>query len=404
MYDAIVVGARCAGSPTAMLLARRGYRVLVVDRATFPSDTLSTHALKLPAAAMLKRWGLLDRVLASNVQPIRTWTIDMGPFALSGTAPPADGVTAAYAPRRRILDTILTEAAVEAGVELRQGFTVDELVVDGGRVSGIRGRTAQGTPVVEQARVVIGADGLHSLVARSVDAPLYNVKPAYTCAYFSYFSGVATSGVEFYPRPGCTVITFPTNDDQSVVLVEWPHTEFPTVRADVDQNFARALNLAPGLAERVRAGRREDRFYGTADLPNHFRRPHGPGWALVGDAGLHRDPITAQGIVDAFRDSELLAEALDDVFTGRQTEPGAMVDYEQRRNLAAMPIYEFTCQQAMLEPPPPEMLQLFRALRGNQPQIDRFCGLVEGTTSIPDFFAPENLGQIMAQAGGAVPA
>jgi flavin-dependent dehydrogenase len=398
MYDAIVVGARCAGSPTAMLLARRGYRVLMVDRATFPSDTLSTHAVKLPAGAALRRWGLLDRVIASNCQPIRTWTVDVGPFALSGKAPPADGVTAGYAPRRRILDSILAEAAVEAGVEFRPEFSVDELLVDSERVIGVRGRTARNTSVVEQTRIVIGADGVHSLVARSVDAPQYNVKRALTCAYFSYFSGVATTGVEFYPRPGCTIITFPTNDEQSIVHVQWPNAEFPLVRADIEHNFLRALNLAPGLAERVRSDKREDRFYGTADLPNYFRKPHGPGWALVGDAGLHRDPITAQGIADAFRDAELLAIALDGVFCGRQTETAGLANYERQRNLAAMPIYEFTTQQATLEPPPPEMQQLFAALRGNQPQIDRFCGLVEGTTSIPEYFTPENLSQIMAEA------
>jgi 2-polyprenyl-6-methoxyphenol hydroxylase-like FAD-dependent oxidoreductase len=404
MYDAIVVGARCAGSPTAMLLARRGYRVLMLDRATFPSDTLSTHAVKLPAGAALQSWGLLDRVIASNCQPIQSWTIDVGPFALSGKAPPADGVTTAYAPRRRILDAILAEAAIEAGVEFRQEFSVDGLLFDGERVAGIRGHTAQNASITEAARMVIGADGMHSLVARSVDAPQYNVKPALTCAYFSYFSGVATTGVEFYPRSGCSIITFPTNDEQSIVLVQWPNAEFPVVRADIEHNFLRALNLAPGLAERVRSGNREDRFYGTADLPNYFRKPHGPGWALVGDAGLHRDPITAQGIVDAFRDSELLAVAFDNVLSGRQIETVAMADYEHQRNVAATPIYEFTTQQATLDSPPPEMQQLFAALRGNQPQIDRFCGLVEGTTSIPEYFTPENLRQIAAGAGAAIPA
>jgi flavin-dependent dehydrogenase len=402
MYDAIVVGARCAGSPTAMLLARRGYRVLVLDKASFPSDTLSTHALKLPAAAAMQRWGLLDRVVASNCTPISSWSVDVGPFALTGVAPAADEITTAFAPRRRILDTILAEAAVAAGAELRQNFTVEDVLIDNGRVSGIRGRTTGGRPVVEQARVVIGADGLRSLVARTVDPPSYHVAPTLTCAYFSYFSGLGLTGVEFYPRPGATIITFPTNDDLAVVLVEWPHAEFATVRSDLESNFMRALNLAPGLADRVRNGQREERFFGTADLPNYFRKPYGPGWALVGDAGLHRDPITAQGIVDAFRDAELLADALDASFAGRQLEASALAEFEQRRNEAAMPIYDFTCQLAALEPPPPEMQQLFGALLGNQADTNRFLGVVEGTTPVQEFFAPANLGRIMATSQAAL--
>jgi 2-polyprenyl-6-methoxyphenol hydroxylase-like FAD-dependent oxidoreductase len=167
------------------------------------------------------------------------------------------------------------------------------------------------------------------------------------------------------------------------------------VRADIEGNFFRALNLAPNFAERVRGGRREERFYGTADLPNFFRKPSGPGWALVGDAGLHRDPITAQGIVDAFRDAELLADALDGTLHG---DAQALQRYEERRNAAAMPVYDFTCGLASLEPPSPEMQALFGAIHGNQAETDGFLGLVEGTTSIPEYFAPENLGRIIGTA------
>lgn len=395
-YDAIVVGARCGGSPTAMLLARKGYRVLLLDRTDFPSDTLSTHYIHQSGIARLQRWGLLDQVIGSNCPPARRMTFDVGPFALVGTPPPADGATAAYAPRRYILDGILVGAAVAAGAELRERFTVDELVMDGDRVAGIRGHDARGNSVTERARIVVGADGMRSRVARAVQAPEYNVRPALGCTYYTYWSGVPLDGAELYTRPDRMIIAGPTNDGQTITIIYWPVADFPRVRADIEGHFMAALEMAPSLAERVRAGRRTERFRGTADLPNFFRKPFGPGWALVGDAGYHKDPITAQGISDAFRDAELLTEAIDAGFSGQQVLEDALAEYQRRRDEAALPLYDFTCQLAALQPPPPEMQGLFAALRGDQEGTDRFFGILAGTTPLPEFFAPENLGRIMA--------
>jgi 2-polyprenyl-6-methoxyphenol hydroxylase-like FAD-dependent oxidoreductase len=194
-----------------------------------------------------------------------------------------------------------------------------------------------------------------------------------------------------------------TNDGQTSVTVFWPNAAFSEVRTDIERHFMRALEGIPSLAERVRSGRRTEQFYGSADLPFFFRKPYGPGWALVGDAGYHKDPITAQGITDSFRDAELLAGAVDAGFSGTRELDAALADYERQRNEAAMPLYEFTYQLAGLQPPPPEMQQLFGALRHNQEQIDRFFGLIAGTTPFHEFFAPENLGAIMdAQAQGVL--
>jgi flavin-dependent dehydrogenase len=394
MYDAIVVGARCAGSPTAMLLARKGYRVLLLDRATFPSDTLSTHYIHQPGVARLERWGLLDQVRNSNCPPARQLSFDIGPFALVGTPPAAEGITEAYAPRRAVLDQILVDAAIAAGAELRERFTVDELLSDEGRVTGIRGRVG-GATLTERARIVIGADGLHSLVARRVQAPAYYAHPARTCAYYTYWNDVPLSGAELYPRPGRMIIAGPTNDGQAIVIVYWPRNQFRRVRADIEGSFLEALAVAPDLAERLRAGDRSERFRGTADLPFFFRRPFGPGWALVGDAGYHKDPITAEGITDAFRDAELLADAIDEGLQGRRPLELALAKYERRRNEQALPIYEFTHQLAALEPPPPEMQELFSALRGDEEQTNRFFGTIAGTVPVPEFFSPENLGRII---------
>jgi 2-polyprenyl-6-methoxyphenol hydroxylase-like FAD-dependent oxidoreductase len=401
MYDAIVVGARCAGSPTAMLLARKGYRVLLVDKARFPSDTLSVHYIHQPGGACLKRWGLLDQVIASNCPPVRRQRLDFGPFALEGTPPPADGVADGYAPRRTILDKILVDAAAAARAEVRERFTVDEIVMDGDRVTGLRGHAAGGAVVTETARIVIGADGLHSSVARAVQAPEYEVRPVFTCAYYSYWSDLPLAGAALYSRPERMLLAGPTNDGQTLVIIYWPIAAFHEVRTDIEGRFLASLDLAPELAEQVRAGRRAERFRGTADLPNFYRKPYGPGWALVGDAGYHKDPITAQGISDAFRDAELLAGAIDEGFSGRQPLEAALADYEETRNAATRPVYDMTCQFAALQPPPPEMQQLMAALRGNQEQTDRFFGTVVGTVPIPEFFAPENLGRItgMAAAG-----
>jgi flavin-dependent dehydrogenase len=395
MYDAIVVGARCAGSPTAMLLARKGYRVLLLDRAHFPSDTLSTHYIHQPGIASLKRWGLLEKVVNSNCPPVRQQLFDVGPFAFKGAPPPVDGVADGYAPRRTILDDFLVEAAAADGAEMRERFTVNELVFDGDKVTGVRGHAAGGGSVSEKARIVIGADGLHSLVARSVQTITYNVQPTLSCAYYSYWSDLPVEGVELYPRPDRMIALGATNDGQTLIIIYWPTAHFHEVRADIEGKFLEALGLVPGLAERVRQARRSESFRGTADLRNVFRRPHGPGWSLVGDAGYHKDPITAQGITDAFRDAELLANAIDDGFAGRRILPDALADYERQRNEAVMPLYEMTCQLAALQPPAPEMEQLFAALHENQEEADRFIGTLAGTVPIPEFFAPKNLERII---------
>lgn len=398
MYDAIIVGARCAGSPTGMLLARKGYRVLLVDKSRFPSDTISTHIVWPRGAAKLKEWGLLDKVAASNCPRIEKMTFDVGPFALKGTHPPYEGVTDCYAPRRTVLDTILAEAAVEAGAELRANCDVIEIVTDGSRAIGIRCRTDGGAPLTETARIVIGADGRNSTVARGMRAPKYNEKPVYACWYYAYWGNVPRDGIEFYIAPQRAIGFIPTNDGLACVAVASPIAEFDNCRSDVEGSYMRSLELTPGLLERLRAGSRETKFFGTADIPNFFRKPYGPGWALVGDAGYHKDPIGAQGISDAFRDAERLATALDDAFSGRRPMDEALAGYERARNEEVAAMYEFNCEMATLQPPPPEMQRLFGALRRNQADTNSFFGVLAGTLPVPQFFSPENMQRITAAA------
>jgi len=402
MYDVIIVGARCAGSPTAMLLARQGYRVLLLDRATFPSETLSTHMISVGGSAQLRRWGLLERVAATGCPPVTRIELDVafdlyGAFTLIGFPPSIDdGFAAIYAPKRTVLDKILSDAAVEAGAELRTNFTVTEVLMDGERVTGLRGRDRDDNIITVEGRLIVGADGMRSIVARSVGAPMYATAPAGTCGYYTYWSGVPIDALEFYTRPNRTIVAFPTNDQHAAIFVEWSNREFHTFRADLEKNFVETLEeIAPHLAERVHGGERAHHFMGTADLPNFFRKPYGPGWALVGDAGLHKDPITAQGITDAFRDAEFLAEAIHAGMSGDQSLDEALAGYEQRRNETIMPLYEFICDRATLEPFPLEFQQVLAALRENQDGLNRFFGVIQNTIPFREFFSPENLLQIL---------
>jgi flavin-dependent dehydrogenase len=400
MYDAIVVGARCAGSPTAMLLARQGYRVLLVDQATFPSDTISTHHIHRAGLATARRWGLLPQLIATGGPRIRQWTFDLGPFALRGNPLPAEGIDFDLCPRRTVLDKMLVDSAAGAGVEVREGFSVTGIITNADRVCGIQGQSAGGMPIREQARIVIGADGRRSRVARGVQAPTYNSRPALSFGYYGYWSGVEMDGVALYPREGRGVVAEVTNDGLVYVAVAWPRNMFEVVRQDIQTHLMSSLDMcAPELAERVRQGRRVAPLKG-ADFPFYFRKPYGPGWALVGDAGYHRDAITGQGITDAFRDADLLSAAIDSGFSGRQPLHEALAGYEQQRNAAVGPMYEFTYKLAKLEAPSHQDLQLFGALRTNQYEAERFLSTIAGAVSIPEFFDEANLERIVR---GALP-
>ena len=396
-YDVIVVGARCAGSPTAMLLARHGHRVLLLDRAEFPCDTLSTHVIHAPGVAALDRWGLLDRVVASGCPPIETYSFNFGPITISGSPQAFEGKTVGYAPRRTILDQILIDGARESGVEVREHVNVDELIVEEGVVVGVRCHVHDGESVEERARVVIGADGRNSHIAKAVGAEQYNEKPQLERGYYTYWSGLPVTGFEIFIRPDRGWAAVGTNDGLTMLVVGWPHAESASYKADVEANYLKTLELAPEFAARVSAATRVEPFSGGSVL-NFFRTPFGPGWALVGDAGYTKDPITAQGISDAFRDAELCSTALDEFLGGARSYDEAMGDYQRKRDEEAFPIYEFTTQLATLEPPPPEMLQLLGAVHGNQEAMDAFVSVNAGTLSPTAFFDPANVGRIMGAA------
>ncbi len=236
-YDVIVLGARCAGSPTAMLLARRGYRVLAVDKAAFPSDTVSTHLVHPPAIAALHRWGLLDRVVATGCPAIETYTFDVGPFAITGR-PGTNEFPAAYAPRRTVLDKILVSAAAEAGVEVREEFTVEGVLQEDGGSAGFEVMEKDGKPVEERARVVSARTAVGPWWPRRRAPRSINDKPPVFVGYYSYWSGLPMNGrLEGYMRPDRSFAAWPTNDDLTLVIAGWPDAEMERNKKDIEGNY-----------------------------------------------------------------------------------------------------------------------------------------------------------------------
>jgi 2-polyprenyl-6-methoxyphenol hydroxylase-like FAD-dependent oxidoreductase len=396
-HDVIVVGARCAGAPTAMLLARHGYDVLLVDRATFPSDTLSTLVIHAAGVSALRRWGVLDDVTATGCPPIDNYTFDFGPFVISGTPHPIDGMSTAFAPRRTVLDSILVDAAMQAGVDVRTGYTVDEIVIEDGTVTGIRGHREGEHSTTERAAVVVGADGWNSMVARAVGAEQYNTKPVLENGFYTFWRDLPVNHFLTMIRGDRGIAAIPTNDELTLVLVGCPFGQAAAFRSDVEGNYMRGIELVPEFAARVREATRAERFIGGG-VPNFFRVPYGPGWALVGDAGYTKDPITAQGISDAFRNAERCVTALHETFSGELSFEAAMSRYQQERDTAAFPIYEFTTQLATLEPPPPEMQALLAATARTQDAMDAFVSVTAGAMSPIDFMDPANIAGIMSAA------
>jgi flavin-dependent dehydrogenase len=399
MYDAIVVGARCAGAPTAMLLGRKGHRVLLLDRSTFPSDLRqSTLLIHQPGVSYLERWGLLGKVCASGAPLITRWLVDVGTLVFKGSPPPDEGTTAAIAPRRTVLDKILLDAAAEANVEVREGFAVDEILIDDKTVVGVRGKDSGGASITERARIVIGAEGHNSLVAKAVNASEYNQRESKICTIYSYWRDVQLLDgfqLEFYPRAYRGVYAWPTNEGQLLIGANWKVSEFEQVRTDPEGHYMKVLEeCAPEFSQRVREGKRVDEFVGGY-ARNFFRKPYGAGWALVGDAGASYEFTSAHGITNAFRQAAQIAEAIDDGLVQRRPMTDALSEFERRRNEVEGAFYDFTYQQATLEPPEPATLQLLAAIGRSQQATDAFLGLFAQTTKPADFFSPANIAKLL---------
>ena len=344
-YDVVVVGARCAGAATAMLLARAGVRVALVDCAPAGSDTLSTHALMRAGVIQLQRWGLLDRVIAAGTPAVRRTVFRYGDATTAVSLKRVAGVDALYAPRRTVLDPILVDAAAAAGADVLVGISVTDVerAVDG-RVIGVVGHDRRHERVGVRAVVTVGADGVHSTVAGTVGAAVERQASHASSVIYAHMSGLETGGYEWFYAPGVTAALIPTNDGQTCVSVGAPPGRFGAELAgDVPASFRRLLvEASPELAERVAGAAPAGRLRGFAGLPGFMRRPWGPGWALVGDAGYYRDLITAHGTSDGLRDAQLLAEATVAFLAGERGEEAAMGEYHRTRNRLSERLFAVT--------------------------------------------------------------
>ncbi|MFI1368357.1 NAD(P)/FAD-dependent oxidoreductase [Streptomyces griseochromogenes] len=389
MYDVIVIGARCAGSPTAMLFARQGYRVLLLEKARFPQDTLSSHYIHTEGVALLKRWGLLDALRDAGCRPIDHQSYEAPGVRIDGFSLPIDGQRTTYAPRRYVLDPILAGGAVAAGVEFRESCAVNDLVFEGDRVVGVRYTTPGGAEATDRARLVVGADGMRSLVARKTGAPNVIEHPRMTCTYYSYWAGVPAH-FELYERQGRWIGVIPTNDDLTLLMAYFPQDEFSEIRKAVEPAYLDAFRTtAPELYERMSAGERVEQLYGTGHQENYFRKAFGPGWALVGDAVNHKDSITARGITEAFVQAQSLTGHIGERLHDDAALEDALRRYEDDLDDDALSHYQGALNVAELKPE--GRAELLRKLVGHQELIDRYFSTLSGACSIDDFYNTELL-------------
>jgi 2-polyprenyl-6-methoxyphenol hydroxylase-like FAD-dependent oxidoreductase len=347
--DVVIVGARCAGAPLGMLLAQRGYAVEMVDRSVTGSDTVSTHWIRWPGVQRLRSWGLLPALEKTGCPPIASASLDFEGHVVTGRPRSAGAGAETYAPRRTRLDALLVARAREKGVRLRERFAVTGLIVTGGRVAGVRGTGPEG-PAGLRARLVVGADGRNSTVARLVKSPVVEDQGVLARSSYGYWSGVAERGVRVVFRGRRGISLWPTHDGLTVVSLILPPEEARGRGRSAPADFyVSSLREVPEV-EQALAGAGLVSQPRAAAVRNARRHTHGPGWVLAGDAGHHKDPVSAQGISDAFADADLLAGAIDAGLSGSADLDEALAGYAATRDAQRLAAFAYTCEQARLRP------------------------------------------------------
>ncbi|HEY7339920.1 MAG TPA: NAD(P)/FAD-dependent oxidoreductase [Ktedonobacterales bacterium] len=361
-YDVVIVGARVAGASLAMLLGQEGHRVLLIDRDTFPSDTLSTHLVAGFGVHALQRLGVLDEVLAAGFRRItraRTWVEDC---LFEGPAGPNGAYS--LAPRRDALDAILIRHATErGGVEFHQRTQATGLIEEDGRVVGVTLQSVAGERREVRARVVVGADGKYSKVADWVNAERYDAVPALRPGYYGYYHGVvplAETTVELFFAHNQIGFVFPMRPGEDCLALELQPEEFEAFRANPRANFEERFRALPGMAARMETASLEGKIQGVRGIENYLRKPYGPGWALTGDAGYLKDPSTGLGIGDALAQAFMLAEALDSVLRGADWD-ASLGAYHAQRDKVMAPMYRWTLGATRVRDASPNAINWLRA-------------------------------------------
>ncbi len=358
-YDVIVVGARCAGAATAMLLARHGLAVLVVDRGRYGTDTLSTHALMRGGVLKLHHWSLLDQIRDAGTPVTRSTAFHYGDEVVNIDIRVRDGIDGLYSPRRFVIDKVLVDAARDSGADVIYETTLIDLRRSAdGRVTGAVLKGNDGDAFEVSAGLVVGADGMRSKVASLCAAPVYRTGQHCTGVVFSYWDKLGLDGNHWYYRPGVSAGAIPTNDGKTCVFAAVSSKRFEEEFAsDIERGYHHVIRQCdPGLAAAIERSERTEKYRGFAGQAGFFRQSWGPGWALVGDAGYFKDPITAHGISDAFIDAEVLAQA---IATASDT---ALADYQDRRDERASGLFETTDSISSFDWNLPEVQQLHHTL------------------------------------------
>lgn len=403
IYDAIVIGGSVAGAPTAMLLARKGLKVLLVDKDTFPRDVNSTHFIWPRGMSYLNRWGLADHIVES-APSFKKMDVHIEGIKLRGEVPLQylknrfmalhgnnDDVVDYYCgPRRYFLDEYLLSSAREAGVDVRENTRFSELIVDnnGGdkpRVIGIEATTSSGIKLRAKAKLVIGADGKQSAFAKKLGSEYKDYRELSTFAYYGYFSGIDKEELSIHKKGRFGTAIYPTLDKTQMALVYGPTHLWRQFKADAEKNFFNIFDYcAPEITPLLRAGERVEKFKAYGHMPAFQRESTGPGWVLIGDAASFKDQVTAMGITHSFRDAELLSSYIASSISGEYEMDIAIDKFQATRQLDYEKYFDLVCNVAEMNNYTVEDLKYFHSIKDKPIEINKFIAQFGDTLPMPD--------------------
>lgn len=390
--DVVIVGARCAGSSLAVRLRRAGLSVLVLDQARFPSEVPSTHVVQPAAVRQLVELGVWPDLVRAGAGLFRHTVFQLDGLRREAVVPLRAGEPGMSSIRRAVLDATLVDAARAAGATVLEGVPVSGLLTDpGGRVTGVR---AGGQDV--RASLVVGADGRRSVVARSAGARAYHVVQGERCSYWGYFRGVAQTVPTSYVvrRGGDAVLACPADNDLYEVIVVPDAHDRDAFRRDATAAFLGVVASVDGLGDDVRPASLAGPLRSFGAMRNYFREAAGPGWVLVGDAGISKDPTTGQGISDALRQGEQVAELIGAHLGDPAALDRALRRWWRQRDRESFEHYWFSHDLGRRGTMPDVVVRLLSLL--SETEFRQFVGLLDQKTRPRDVFTPARLARALS--------